>query len=89
MSSQDILDKPLSRHHYVHERRVQMLNEMSVTDWMTPMEIGGSDGSYHSQDLQFMAKKRLVELKENYSLAGIRSANLYRLTNLGWEYING
>lgn len=68
------------------EREREVLKEMVLhhpQEWLRPMDLGGSDGSYHGGVLRRMVKKGLVEQKDRGSLAGIRAVSLYRITAKG------
>ena len=51
--------------------------------FMRPMDIGGTDGSHHSQTLRRLAARGWVESSARHGLAGLRRHRLYRITLAG------
>ena len=47
-------------------------------DWVRPMDIGGRNGSGHSEHLGALVRKGFVERKLRGGLAGTRSSYRYR-----------
>lgn len=69
------------------ERQKELLIELEPDEWVTPMWVGGSDGSHHSQTLRQLVKKGLAESRERPSICRIRSGKEYRRTSLGTETV--
>lgn len=51
-----------------------------TAEWFRPMDVGGTDGSHHSQTLRRLAKRGWVEAAPRHGLAGARLHSRYRIT---------
>lgn len=59
------------------EREREVLKELTA-DWVRPMDIGGRNGSDHSQVLSSLVRKGLVERKQRSAFGRSRGSYLYR-----------
>ncbi|HMG12781.1 MAG TPA: hypothetical protein VK571_06385 [Gemmatimonadaceae bacterium] len=48
-------------------RQAEVLRDLSETDFLRPMDVGGRDGSHHSATLAQLANLGLVERKKLHS----------------------
>jgi|GEM_PF-5430902 len=84
----DVSDKPdlrLSKRLNVHLRRCDLLNDLPgpEEEAVTPMWIGGTNGSHHSDDLRYLAQIHLVDSRIRGGWE--RGSRKYRLTPQGVE----
>ena len=61
----------------VSERDVRVLDQLDTEEWVTPMQIGGRDGSHHSATLARLVKQGLVERRERGGV--VKASYVYRL----------
>lgn len=53
--------------------------------WCRPMDLGASDGSFHSRWLAKLVRLALAERKDRGGLAGARPSYVYRRSALGTQ----
>ena len=76
----------LGRTADIHERRLSLLTELSVDRWERVMDMGGSNGSHHSNDLRYLVDRGLAE-KRSRSSWYTRPSWLYRRTEAGTTHV--
>ena len=75
----------------ITDRDFETLNELAPSnldderEWHTPLGIGGSNGSHHSNTLRKLAKRGLVEMRQRST--GIRGSKEYRISDGGWTLV--
>lgn len=52
----------------ITKRQRDVLRDLSVTEFLRPMDVGGRDGSHHSATLAQLAKLGLVERKKLHAI---------------------
>lgn len=63
-------------------RALEALPRTNLSEWGTPLAMGGTDGSHHSATLRALVKKGLAE-KDTRHYTCCRPSYRYRLTPAG------
>jgi len=78
----------LSKQQHVHDRRLRILRSLSADEWRRCWDVGGYNGSWHSNDLRALVERGFVEVRRPSVGRVVSKPNLdYRLTAKGGEYV--
>lgn len=75
---------------FLNIRQLGILNELAarVDDgWLRPLDLGGRNGSYHSDTLNQLRRKGLVVGIQRTGMKGLRGSKVYQISAKGIEVI--